>query len=57
MRPADDFRNRAVQFTRQAAAQADADDASRLLSIASYWFRLADAEEWSIERPTTRTEN
>lgn len=55
MRPSDDFRQRAIQFTHKAAQQADADEANRLLSIASYWFRLADAEEWSVEPASQKT--
>jgi hypothetical protein len=55
MRPSDDFRQRAIQFTHKAAQQADADEANRLRNIASYWLRLADAEEWSIDRAVQKT--
>jgi hypothetical protein len=54
MRPADDFRRRAIQFVHKAAQQSDEDEADRLRSIARYWFRLADAEEWASE-PSKRT--
>jgi hypothetical protein len=54
MRPADDFRQRAIQFTHKAAHQPNDEEADRLRSIAAYWFRLADAEEWESE-PLKRT--
>jgi hypothetical protein len=49
MRAVDDFRRRAIQFAHKAAQQPDEDEADRLRSIARYWFRLADAEDWVSE--------
>lgn len=45
------FRKWAAQVARQAGEEPDADEARRLLSIAEYWVRLADAEDWSHDQP------
>jgi uncharacterized protein (DUF2235 family) len=45
------FRKWAAQVARQAGAEPDADKARRLLSIAEYWVRLADAEECKHKEP------
>jgi hypothetical protein len=33
-------------MTRQAINEGDAQEAKRLMSIAGYWKRLADVEDW-----------
>jgi hypothetical protein len=46
------FRKWAAQVARQAGEQPDPNEAQRLLSIAEYWVRLADAEEWTQDDKT-----
>jgi hypothetical protein len=46
MLEADEFRKCAEQITRKARELADPNEARRLMSIANYWSRLADNEEW-----------
>ena len=41
------LRKWAAQVARQAGEEPDAVEAQRLLSIAEYWVRLADSEEFS----------
>ena len=41
-----DFRNWAARVVRQATKERDASEALRLMSIAGYWERLADIEDW-----------
>jgi hypothetical protein len=41
-----DFRKWAAQVARQAGDEPDASEAQRLMSIAEYWVKLADEEEW-----------
>jgi hypothetical protein len=48
-----DFRSWAARAARQATKERDASEAQRLMSIAKYWERLADIEDWQRddERP------
>jgi hypothetical protein len=41
-----DFRKWAARVARQADRERDATEAHRLMSIAEYWVRLADIEDW-----------
>lgn len=41
-----DLRTRAARLARQADKEADAKEANRLMSIAEYWVRLAEIEDW-----------
>jgi hypothetical protein len=41
-----DFRKWAARVARQADRERDANEAHRLMSIAEYWARLADLEDW-----------
>lgn len=41
-----DFRNWAARVADQAGKASDVDEADRLASIAKYWNRLADVEDW-----------
>jgi hypothetical protein len=41
-----DFRKWAARVERQANTERDANEAHRLMSIAEYWTRLADIEDW-----------
>ena len=51
MSEARDFRKWAAQVARQAGEEPDADAAQRLLSIAEYWVRLAEIEDWQHDQP------
>jgi hypothetical protein len=46
MLKADEFRKCAEQISRKARELADPNEARRLMSIANYWSRLADNEDW-----------
>jgi hypothetical protein len=46
MPDARDFRNWAARVADQAGKESDVDEADRLASIAKYWNRLADLEDW-----------
>jgi len=41
-----DFRSWAARVAGQAAKELDGSEARRLMSIAGYWERLADLEDW-----------
>ena len=41
-----DFRKWAARVAHQADRERDASEAHRLMSIAEYWARLADIEDW-----------
>ena len=41
-----DFRSWAARVAPQATKERDTSEAQRLLSIAGYWERLADIEDW-----------
>jgi hypothetical protein len=51
MSEARNFRRWAAQVARQAGEEPDANEAQRLLSIAEYWVRLAEKEDWQRDRP------
>jgi hypothetical protein len=51
MSEARNFRRWAAQVARQAGEEPDANEAQRLLSIAEYWVRLAEIEDWQRDRP------
>lgn len=53
MSEARDFRRWAAQVARQAGEEPDANEAQRLLSIAEYWVKLAEIEDWERDRPVT----
>ena len=55
MSQAADFRRWAAQVARQAGEEPDANEAQRLMSIAEYWVRLADIEDWQHRRPVGET--
>ena len=55
MSQAADFRRWAAQVARQAGEEPDANEAQRLMSIAEYWVRLADIEDWQRQRPVGET--
>jgi hypothetical protein len=40
------FRSWATRIAQQATNERDALEAQRLMSIAAYWKRLADVEDW-----------
>jgi hypothetical protein len=46
MPDARDFRNWAARVADQAGKERDIEEADRLASIAKYWNRLADLEDW-----------
>ena len=50
-----DFRRWAAQIARQAGEEPDAKEAQRLMSIAEYWVKLADIEDWQREMPVGET--
>jgi len=55
MSQAADFRKWAAQVARQAGEEPDAKEAQRLMSIAEYWVKLADIEDWQRQRPVDET--
>jgi hypothetical protein len=44
------LRKWAAEAARQAKAEKDANEARRLSSLAQYWTRLADAEDWQRDK-------
>jgi hypothetical protein len=46
MSEAPDFRRWAARVARQADKEPDIDEAQRLMSIAEYWVKLAEIEDW-----------
>jgi hypothetical protein len=46
MSEAPDFRGWAARVARQADKEPDTDEARRLMSIAEYWVKLAEIEDW-----------
>jgi hypothetical protein len=52
MSEASDFRKWAARVARQADDERDANEAHRLMSIAEYWTRLADIEDWQRDGQT-----
>ena len=55
MSEARNFRRWAAQVARQAGEEPDANEAQRLLSIAEYWVRLAEIEDWQRDQPSQNT--
>jgi hypothetical protein len=52
MSESSDFRKWAARVARQADSERDANEAHRLMSIAEYWIRLADIEDWQRDGQT-----
>ena len=52
MPQARDFRNWAARVVRQAGKERDAEEAQRLMSVAAYWAKLADVEDWQHDSET-----
>jgi hypothetical protein len=50
-----DFRKWAARVARQADKELDANEAHRLMSIAEYWTRLADIEDWQRDSQAGET--
>jgi hypothetical protein len=46
-----DFRSWATRVANQAANERDDSEVLRLMSIAVYWERLADLEDWQRDGP------
>ena len=44
-----DFRSWAARMAHQATKERDASEAQCLLSIAGYWDRLADIDDWQCD--------
>jgi hypothetical protein len=55
MSEAADFRGWAARITRQAGQARDAKEAQRLMSIAQYWVKLAEMEDWQRPAPINET--
>ena len=55
MSEARNFRRWAAQVARQAGEEPDVNEAQRLLSIAEYWVRLAEIEDWQRGQPGQNT--
>ena len=51
MSEAPDFRGWAARIARQAGQERDAKEAQRLMSIAEYWVKLAEIEDWQRNNP------
>lgn len=47
-----DFRSWAARVASQAAKERDDSEVLRLMSIATYWERLADLEDWQRDNLT-----
>jgi hypothetical protein len=55
MSEAADFRGWAARIARQAGQERDAKEAQRLMSIAEYWVKLAEMEDWQRHTPINET--
>jgi len=55
MRDTPDFRKQAARVAQQASREPDAKEAQRLMSIAEYWIRLAEIEDWERDSPRRET--
>ena len=55
MSEAADFRGWAARIARQAGQERDAKEAQRLMSIAEYWVKLAEMEDWQRTAPINET--
>jgi hypothetical protein len=51
MSEAPDFRTWAARVARQAGKEPDTKEARRLMSIAEYWVKLAEIEDWQRNNP------
>ena len=51
MPAAPDFRKQAARVAQQASQEPDAKEAQRLMSIAEYWVKLAEIEDWERDSP------
>ena len=52
-----DFRSWAARVASQAAKERDDSEVRRLMSIATYWERLADLEDWQRDNFTATEGN
>jgi hypothetical protein len=55
MSEAADFRGWAARIARQAGQERDAKEAQRLKSIAAYWVKLAEIEDWQRDTAINET--
>ena len=55
MPEARDFRNWAARVADQAGKESDLGEVERLTSIAEYWNRLADIEDWERDARSGET--
>ncbi|HTE92122.1 MAG TPA: hypothetical protein VK678_01275 [Bradyrhizobium sp.] len=55
MSEAPDFRGWAARIARQAGQERNAKEAQRLMSIAEYWVKLAEMEDWQRRTPINET--
>jgi hypothetical protein len=55
MSDAPDFRKWAARVATQAGKEPDATEAKRLMSIAAYWAKLAEIEDWQRDNGSTGT--
>ena len=55
MSEAPDFRGWAARVARQAGQERDAKEAQRLMSIAAYWVKLAEMEDWQRDTAINET--
>lgn len=52
-----DFRKWAARVARQADKEPDATEAQRLMSIAAYWAKLAEIEDWQRDNAVSGTKH
>lgn len=52
-----DFRKWAARVARQADKEPDATEAQRLMSIAAYWAKLAEIEDWQRDSAVSGTKH
>jgi len=57
MSDAPDFRKWAARVARQAGKEPDATEAQRLMSIAAYWAKLAEIEDWQRDNVVSGTKH
>jgi len=57
MSDAPDFRKWAARVARQAGKEPDATEAQRLMSIATYWAKLAEIEDWQRDNALSGTKH
>ena len=55
MSEAADFRKWAARIARQAGREPDPKEAQRLKSIAEYWIKLAEIEDWHHDSQNNAT--